>query len=227
MLEGVEAFMTQQLFDVIHVGAAAEHLRGATAAKGVRRYMDAILDEEKERRADSFPFLGLYVCGDCGGAITGEKQKGHHYYRCTKKKGCCSLKCIREEVFADELSEQGYPMTRRDEGVSAVSSIFDQWETEERAESTTALNREQTRIADLDARLKRQSARVAGSRGTRADRRAVECSARRLRRTRRPVESESRRRFRPGLQLPANQRKIESGQFPAVVVSVSRIVGLA
>jgi hypothetical protein len=35
----------------------------------------------KERRADSFPFLGLYVCGDCGGAITGERQKGHHYYR--------------------------------------------------------------------------------------------------------------------------------------------------
>ena len=110
---------------------------------------------EKERRADSFPFLGLYVCGDCGGAITGERQKGHHYYRCTKKKGPCSLKCIREEVFADKLSEGGFPMTLRDEGASAVSSIFDQWETEERAEASTALSREQARITDLDARLNR------------------------------------------------------------------------
>ncbi len=110
---------------------------------------------EKERRADSFPFLGLYICGDCGGAITGERQKGHHYYRCTKKKGPCSLKCIREEVFADRLSERGYPMTLRDEGARAVHSIFDQWETEERADATTALNREQARIVDLDARLNR------------------------------------------------------------------------
>ena len=110
---------------------------------------------EKERRTDSFPFLGLYVCGDCGGAITGERQKGHHYYRCTKKKGPCSLKCIREEVFADRLSEKAFPMTLREEGATVVSSIFDQWETEERAEATTALSREQARIADLDARLNR------------------------------------------------------------------------
>ena len=46
-------------------------------------------------------------------------------------------------------------MTFRDDGASAVCSIFDQWETEERAEATTALNREQARIADLDARLNR------------------------------------------------------------------------
>jgi hypothetical protein len=30
-------------------------------------------------------FLGLLQCATCGGAITAEVQKGHTYYRCTKK----------------------------------------------------------------------------------------------------------------------------------------------
>ena len=30
-------------------------------------------------------FLGLLRCSTCGGAITAEIQKGHTYYRCTKK----------------------------------------------------------------------------------------------------------------------------------------------
>ena len=40
------------------------------------------------------PFLGLLHCSTCGGAITAEIQKGHTYYRCTKKSratvGVCS-----------------------------------------------------------------------------------------------------------------------------------------
>lgn len=33
----------------------------------------------------NFPFTGLMRCGECGCFITAEKQKGHTYYRCTKK----------------------------------------------------------------------------------------------------------------------------------------------
>ncbi|MHB8562677.1 MAG: recombinase zinc ribbon domain-containing protein [Acidiferrobacteraceae bacterium] len=41
------------------------------------------------KRRESFPFLGLVRCGECGGAITAERQRGHHYYRCAKKLGPC------------------------------------------------------------------------------------------------------------------------------------------
>ncbi|MCK5850562.1 MAG: zinc ribbon domain-containing protein, partial [Kiritimatiellae bacterium] len=49
-------------------------------------------------------YLGFVKCGECGAAITGEPQKGHHYYRCTRKLGPCTQKrFIREEALTDEL----------------------------------------------------------------------------------------------------------------------------
>jgi len=50
-----------------------------------------------------FPFRGLLTCGECGGAITAETQKGHNYYRCTKKKGVCSQKYVREETLTEQF----------------------------------------------------------------------------------------------------------------------------
>ena len=43
------------------------------------------------------------MCGTCGCSITGERQKGHNYYRCTKKRGKCSEPYLREEVLSDQI----------------------------------------------------------------------------------------------------------------------------
>ncbi len=55
---------------------------------------------------------GLMWCGECGCMITAEVQKGHTYYRCTKKKGVCSQPYVREEVLMPQLDElfQKYSM---------------------------------------------------------------------------------------------------------------------
>ena len=50
-----------------------------------------------------FSFIGLMKCGSCSGYITAERQKGHVYYRCTKKKGLCEEKYTREEKLVEEL----------------------------------------------------------------------------------------------------------------------------
>src|ERR1035438_8305504 len=53
------------------------------------------------------PFLGLLHCDTCGGAITAEIQKGHTYYRCTKKSRAttwCLQPYVREEVLDVEIS---------------------------------------------------------------------------------------------------------------------------
>jgi len=52
-----------------------------------------------------FPLTGLATCGSCSGAITAERQKGHHYYRCTKKFGPCSEKYVREEVLGQQIKK--------------------------------------------------------------------------------------------------------------------------
>ncbi len=111
---------------------------------------------EREKRSDGFPLLGLFVCGVCGGAITAERQKGHAYYRCTKKMGSpCDLKFIREEVFADELRSYTRSVSLSDEGAAVVNSIIDAWEKDERTASAEGLAREQARLADTEARLNR------------------------------------------------------------------------
>jgi hypothetical protein len=42
-------------------------------------------------------------CGNCDCLITAEKQKGHHYYRCTKKKQPCNEKYLREENLVEQM----------------------------------------------------------------------------------------------------------------------------
>ncbi len=58
----------------------------------------------KKERKHRFAFLGLMKCASCGCSITAELQKGHHYYRCTKKKsGCQEKHYVREENLAEQI----------------------------------------------------------------------------------------------------------------------------
>ena len=58
----------------------------------------------KKRSGKIYAFRGLLKCGECGCAITSETQKGHNYYRCTKKRIPCSQKYAREESLAEQIS---------------------------------------------------------------------------------------------------------------------------
>ena len=58
-----------------------------------------------EVHKNNFAFLGLLKCSSCGASITTEKQKGHNYYRCTKKKGLCQEKYyLHEEILTEQIT---------------------------------------------------------------------------------------------------------------------------
>ena len=59
---------------------------------------------KKRNNQKEYIFRGLFTCGECGCAITAETQKGHNYYRCTKKKAVCSQPYIREEALSEQIS---------------------------------------------------------------------------------------------------------------------------
>jgi len=59
----------------------------------------------QKRNVKDYAFRGLLTCAECGCAITSETQKGHNYYRCTKKRGKCSQPYIREELLAEQVSD--------------------------------------------------------------------------------------------------------------------------
>jgi len=52
-----------------------------------------------------FALRGFLTCGECGCKITAEIQRGHTYYRCTKSKGNCSQKYVREEALNEQISD--------------------------------------------------------------------------------------------------------------------------
>ena len=49
-------------------------------------------------------YLGLFRCGECGMMVTAELQKGHIYYRCTKKSK--TIKCNQPFIRQEELDRQ-------------------------------------------------------------------------------------------------------------------------
>jgi hypothetical protein len=53
-----------------------------------------------------FVLKGFIRCGECGCQITAQKQKGHNYYHCTKRKSPCSQsQYLREEDLARQIKQ--------------------------------------------------------------------------------------------------------------------------
>jgi DNA invertase Pin-like site-specific DNA recombinase len=60
----------------------------------------------KTKELKSYAYRGLLHCGECGCFITTETQKGHNYLRCTKRKGPCNQKYVREEIITEQIREE-------------------------------------------------------------------------------------------------------------------------
>ncbi len=78
------------------------------AKKLFDKVQEVLKQRSKPQRKEKIPkaFIGLFHCGECGMMITAEIQKGHVYYRCTKKsktKTCFQL-YTREEDLDQQLS---------------------------------------------------------------------------------------------------------------------------
>lgn len=61
-----------------------------------------------------FAYRRTLVCGGCGGAVTAESQKGHTYYRCSRKVKRavrCAEPYIREEALDRQIRELLRPFT--------------------------------------------------------------------------------------------------------------------
>ena len=68
-----------------------------------------------EKKTEPKAFLGLLHCGDCGMGVTCEVQKGHTYYRCTKKNRLkwCTQPYVREEDLNIQISDLLKPFSLR------------------------------------------------------------------------------------------------------------------
>jgi len=77
-----------------------------------------------------FAFLGLMKCKTCGCSITAELQKGHNYYRCTKKKQKCNEKYMREESLVEQIQNYLQKVSLSSQDTEKVLFELEKEETE-------------------------------------------------------------------------------------------------
>ncbi|HLC41917.1 MAG TPA: recombinase family protein, partial [Methylomirabilota bacterium] len=107
------------------------------------------------KRKHLFPFVGLLHCGECGCAITAERQKGHHYYRCSKKKGPCGQPYLREEALAAQLRRAVQTASLPDAWAEKMREKIEEWKVTAAQASGTAAQSFKEKLAPLEAKLER------------------------------------------------------------------------
>ena len=105
-------------------------------------------------RKHHFAFLGLMKCASCGCSITGERQKGHNYYRCTKKKGLCQEKhYLREEALTEQIKSFLQKVSLSSQDTEKVLAALDteQDKAQESAQAEVGVLKEQ--LASVETKL--------------------------------------------------------------------------
>ena len=108
----------------------------------------------KTRKAEKiFPFRGLLTCGECGCMITAETQKGHNYYRCTKKKAACSQKYIREEALAEQIKSLLQKVSSSSQDTEKTLRELDKDEQKAKSDNHAILENFKSEIIDISVKL--------------------------------------------------------------------------
>jgi len=109
----------------------------------------------KKRSEKVYAFRGLFKCGECGCAITSETQKGHNYYRCTKKKVPCSQKYVREENLAEQISDIIQKVSLSDKWKGKMIEILEKEQMETDRAGSSFSQKLKSQIKELEKKLEK------------------------------------------------------------------------
>ena len=100
-----------------------------------------------------FPFRGLLTCGECKCAITAETQKGHNYYRCTKKREICSQKYVREEILTEQIKSFLQKVSLPSQDTEKVLRELDKDEQKAKEGSKVIVENLKSELVEIETRL--------------------------------------------------------------------------
>ena len=109
----------------------------------------------KKVKTEPKAFSGLLYCGECGCSITAERQKGHIYYRCTKKKGKCSQPFTREEVLDSQLSAILTSLVLPSEWAKELNKMLDKDEADITQSATASVQALRSDAMEINSKLAR------------------------------------------------------------------------
>jgi len=100
-----------------------------------------------------FVFRGFIRCGECGGMITSELQKGHHYYRCSKRIRRCRQKYVREEELARQIQVYIQKVSLSDDWLENILRELEKDKGQFSQSSLTYLQNLNNKITDIDRKI--------------------------------------------------------------------------
>jgi antirestriction protein len=110
----------------------------------------------QEVRKHHFAFLGLLKCASCGYSITGERQKGHNYYRCTKKKGLCQEKhYLREEALTKQITSYLQKVSLSSQDTEKVLAELQKDEKRAKEEAKTTVQNLRVELTEIEGKLEK------------------------------------------------------------------------
>ena len=105
-------------------------------------------------RKNDFAFLGLLKCASCGASITAEKQKGHHYYRCTRKKGPCQEKhYLREEILTEQITSYLQKVSLSSQDTEKVLAALDSEQDKAREDARAEAGVLKEQLTNVETKL--------------------------------------------------------------------------
>src|SRR3989339_321996 len=111
----------------------------------------------KSKQRHNFPFTGLLTCAECGSAISAHKAYGnggtYRYYRCTRKKGNCAQKYLREDLLVSQLKARLQSVALCDEWTKKMLAKVAEWEKEKVHSSQTFVQNLETEQSEVSAKL--------------------------------------------------------------------------
>ena len=107
-----------------------------------------------EVHKNDFAFLGLLKCASCGCSITAEKQKGHNYYRCTRKKGPCQEKhYLREEALTEQITSYLQKVSLSIQDTEKVLAALDSEQDKAREDAQSEVSVLKEQLASVETKL--------------------------------------------------------------------------
>ncbi|MEZ4156953.1 MAG: recombinase family protein [Candidatus Paceibacterota bacterium] len=108
--------------------------------EAVQKILASREKRRKVRGTHDFPFANLFRCAECGSMFTAQWTTGksggrYRYYRCTKKKGMCGAKYLREDLLAHQIKGRLQTISLPDKYTDWMLNKVDEWEREETAMS--------------------------------------------------------------------------------------------
>jgi len=126
--------------------------------EAVQKILASREHKRKVRGKHDFPFANLFRCAECGGMFTAQWCTGksggrYRYYRCTKKKGNCGARYLREDLLANQIKERLQTISLPDRYTGWMLNKIGEWEREETATNGSEIQNLSSEIKASEERM--------------------------------------------------------------------------